>query len=210
MSKTIGIFGGAFDPVHVGHSSLISDIQKTIDFQKIFIIPSGKPVLKDTHFVFGKKRFDMFNIAFKKNAGVFIDNREVLKKEISYTIETLKEFHQEYKTNQHFSFILGQDAFVNFKSWKNWKELLNLCSLVVMKRPNYHFPSEYIKDFKENITASMSDFLTSHGKIFFAENTMLDISSSDIRENIYRPEFNEITLDAEVLDYIKFNLLYKS
>ena len=210
MSKTIGIFGGAFDPVHVGHSSLISDIQKTIDFQKIFIIPSGKPVLKDTHFVDGKKRIEMLNIAFKKNTGVFIDNREVLKKEISYTIETLKEFHQEYKTNQHFSFILGQDAFVNFKSWKNWKELLNLCSLVVMKRPNYHFSPEYIKDFKENITASMSDFLTSHGKIFFAENTMLDISSSGIRENIYRPEFNEMTLDAEVLDYIKFNLLYKS
>ncbi|MFL2752533.1 MAG: nicotinate (nicotinamide) nucleotide adenylyltransferase [Gammaproteobacteria bacterium] len=210
MAKTIGIFGGAFDPVHVGHTSLISDIQKIIDFEKIFIIPSGKPVLKNIHFVDGDKRIEMLDIAFKKNKGVHIDNREVLKKEVSYTFETLREFHKEYKTNQHFSFILGQDAFANFKSWKNWEELLNLCSLIVIKRPNYFFSSEYINDFKKNITSSLSDFLTGHGNIFFAENLMLDISSSDIRENVYKSEFKEITLDNEVLDYIKLNSLYKN
>ena len=210
MAKTIGIFGGAFDPVHVGHTSLISDIQKIIDFEKIFIIPSGKPVLKNIHFVDGDKRIEMLDIAFKKNKGVHIDNREVLKKEVSYTFETLREFHKEYKTNQHFSFILGQDAFANFKSWKNWEELLNLCSLIVIKRPNYFFPSEYINDFNKNITSSLSDFLTGHGNIFFAENLMLDISSSDIRENIYKSEFKEINLDNEVLDYIKLNSLYKN
>ncbi len=137
MSKTIGIFGGAFDPVHVGHTRLISEIQKTINFEKIFIIPSGKPVFKDIHFVDGDKRIEMLDIAFKKNKGVCIDNREVLKEEVSYTFETLREFHEEYKTNQHFSFILGQDAFAGFKSWKNWEELLNLCSLNVIKRPNH-------------------------------------------------------------------------
>ena len=210
MAKTIGIFGGAFDPVHVGHTSLISDIQKIIDFEKIFIIPSGKPVLKNIHFVDGDKRIEMLDIAFKKNKGVHIDNREVLKEEVSYTFETLREFHKEYKTNQHFSFILGQDAFANFKSWKNWEELLNLCSLIVIKRPNYFFSSEYINDFKKNITSSLSDFLTGHGNIFFAENLMLDISSSDIRENIYKSEFKEINLDNEVLDYIKLNSLYKN
>ena len=126
------------------------------------------------------------------------------------TFETLREFHKEYKTNQHFSFILGQDAFANFKSWKNWEELLNLCSLIVIKRPNYFFPSEYINDFKKNITSSLSNFLTGHGNIFFAENLMLDISSSDIRENVYKSEFKEINLDNEVLDYIKLNSLYKN
>ena len=210
MAKTIGIFGGAFDPVHVGHTSLISDIQKIIDFEKIFIIPSGKPVLKNIHFVDGDKRIEMLDIAFKKNKGVHIDNREVLKEEVSYTFETLREFHKEHKTNQHFSFILGQDAFANFKSWKNWEELLNLCSLIVIKRPNYFFSSEYINDFKKNITSSLSDFLTGHGNIFFAENLMLDISSSDIRENVYKSEFKEINLDNEVLDYIKLNSLYKN
>ena len=159
MAKTIGIFGGAFDPVHVGHTSLISDIQKIIDFEKIFIIPSGKPVLKNIHFVDGDKRIEMLDIAFKKNKGVHIDNREVLKKEVSYTFETLREFHKEYKTNQHFSFILGQDAFANFKSWKNWEELLNLCSLIVIKRPNYFFPPEYINDFKKNITSKILNLL---------------------------------------------------
>ena len=67
MSKTIGIFGGAFDPVHVGHTRLISEIQKTIDFEKIFIIPSGKPVFKEIHFVDGDKRIEMLDISFKKN-----------------------------------------------------------------------------------------------------------------------------------------------
>ena len=85
MAKTIGIFGGAFDPVHVGHTSLISDIQKIIDFEKIFIIPSGKPVLKNIHFVDGDKRIEMLDIAFKKNKGVHIDNREA----VSYTHLTL-------------------------------------------------------------------------------------------------------------------------
>ena len=105
---------------------------------------------------------------------------------------------------------MGQDAFAGFKSWKNWEELLNLCSLIVIKRPNHFFPSEYINDFKKNITSSLSDFLTGHGKIFFAENLMLDISSSDIRGNIYKSNFKETTLDEEVLDYIKLNSLYKN
>ena len=72
------------------------------------------------------------------------------------------------------------------------------------------FNPEYINDVKKNITSSLSDFLTGHGNIFFAENLMLDISSSDIRENVYKSEFKEITLDNEVLDYIKLNSLYKN
>mgnify|MGYP001446070674 CR=1 FL=1 len=76
MSKTIGIFGGAFDPVHIGHSKLVSDIKKIFDFEKILIIPSGKPVLKNSHFADSIKRIEMLNVAFKNTQDVFIDDRE--------------------------------------------------------------------------------------------------------------------------------------
>ena len=98
MSKTIGIFGGAFDPVHIGHSKLVSDIKKIFDFEKILIIPSGKPVFKSSHFADSMKRIEMLNVAFKNIQDVFIDNRETLKEKTSFTIETLREICKEYES----------------------------------------------------------------------------------------------------------------
>ncbi len=209
MSKTIGIFGGSFDPVHTGHSKIILDIKKTFVFKKILIIPSGRPVIKESHFADSVSREKMLEIAFNKIKGTSIDKREILKKKVSYTYETLEELHKEYKDNQHFSFILGQDAFEDFKKWKNWKKILDLCSLIVAKRPNYSFSESYLNEFKNYITSSPTDFLEGHGKIFFTDNTLLDVSSSYIRKSVYKPEFKKSTMDLEVIDYIKKNLLYK-
>jgi len=210
MSKTIGIFGGAFDPVHIGHTKLVLDIQNIFDFEKIFVVPSGNPVFKDSHFIDSEKRIEMLNIAFKDMKDVHIDNRETLKEGISFTIETLREYHSEYENKQHFSLILGNDAFASFKSWKNWGEILNLSSLIVISRPNFDFLEGYIDEFKKNIVSSNSDFLSGHGKINFVETSMLDISSSEIRETINNSNFNEDILDGDVYDYIKKNSLYKN
>ncbi len=210
MSKTIGIFGGAFDPVHIGHTKLVLDIQNIFDFEKIFLVPSGNPVFKDSHFIDSEKRIEMLNIAFKDMKDVHIDNRETLKEGISFTIETLREYHSEYENKQHFSLILGNDAFASFKSWKNWGEILNLSSLIVISRPNYDFLEGYLDEFKKNIVSSNSDFLSGHGKINFVETSMLDISSSEIRKTINNADFNEDTLDGDVYEYIKKNSLYKN
>ena len=210
MSKTIGIFGGAFDPVHIGHTKLVLDIQNIFDFEKIFLVPSGNPVFKDSHFIDSEKRIEMLNIAFKDMKDVHIDNRETLKEGISFTIETLREYHSEYENKQHFSLILGNDAFASFKSWKNWGEILNLSSLIVISRPNYDFLEGYLDEFKKNIVSSNSDFLSGHGKINFVETSMLDISSSEIRKTINNSDFNEDTLDGDVYEYIKKNSLYKN
>ena len=210
MSKTIGIFGGAFDPVHIGHTKLVLDIQNIFDFEKIFLVPSGNPVFKDSHFIDSEKRIEMLNIAFKDMKDVHIDNRETLKEGISFTIETLREYHSEYENKQHFSLILGNDAFASFKSWKNWGEILNLSSLIVISRPNFDFLEGYIDEFKKNIVSSSSDFLSGHGKINFVETSMLDISSSEIRKTINNSDFNEDTLDGDVYEYIKKNSLYKN
>ena len=187
MSKTIGIFGGAFDPVHIGHSKLVLDIQNIIDFEKIFVVPSGNPVFKDSHFIDSEKRIEMLNIAFKDIENVYIDNRETLKKGVSFTIET-----------------------ASFKSWKNWSEILNLSSLIVVSRPNCDFLEGYLDDFKKNIASSNSDFLSGHGKINFLETSLLDISSSDVRKTINNQDFKQDILDADVYEYIKKNSLYKN
>ena len=210
MSKTIGIFGGAFDPVHIGHTKLVLDIQNIFDFEKIFLVPSGNPVFKDSHFIDSEKRIEMLNIAFKDMKDVHIDNRETLKEGISFTIETLREYHSEYENKQHFSLILGNDALASFKSWKNWGEILNLSSLIVISRPNCDFLEGYLDEFKKNIVSSSSDFLSGHGKINFVETSMLDISSSEIRKTLNNSDFNEDTLDGDVYEYIKKNSLYKN
>ena len=210
MSKTIGIFGGAFDPVHIGHTKLVLDIKNIFDFEKIFLVPSGNPVFKDSHFIDSEKRIEMLNIAFKDMKDVHIDNRETLKEGISFTIETLREYHSEYENKQHFSLILGNDAFASFKSWKNWGEILNLSSLIVISRPNCDFLEGYLDEFNKNIVSSSSDFLSGHGKINFVETSMLDISSSEIRKTINNSDFNEDTLDGDVYEYIKKNSLYKN
>ena len=209
MSDTIGIFGGAFDPIHKGHIKSIQDINKLVNFSELKIIPCNIPALKGETVASKEERFQMLKLVFDNDDNIKIDPCELEKEGVSYTVDTLEDLSERSKPNQHFSLIMGLDAFINLTSWKNYERILELSSLIVLKRPNYVLDQEYLKQFKGNITDELDVFLNSMGKIIFFTLSQLDISSSQIKKSIRDGESFGENLDPKVINFIKDKLIYK-
>jgi nicotinate-nucleotide adenylyltransferase len=208
MSKIIGIFGGAFDPVHIGHTESIANLKNELEFEKIHIVPCNIQALKGSSIASPNERLKMLEIAFKDQSNIYIDDREIIKGGTSYTYETIRNIKAEYPDKNHFSFIMGIDAFLDFKKWKNWLNILEMCSIIILQRPNYEITKELLSDFKDNITSDIDDVLSQSGKIIFTDISLLNISSSEIRDDLEVDSLNEAKIDKEVVNFIKKNLLY--
>jgi nicotinate-nucleotide adenylyltransferase len=115
--KTIILFGGVFDPVHIGHLSIYEAIKKHYKFDKFIIVPSKNPPLKSHQpYAFVWDRLMMLNLMFRKYRDIEISDYEIKQKHenISYTIDTLKYFHKKYPHTK-FYFVVGTDRYLDFK-----------------------------------------------------------------------------------------------
>lgn len=138
-ARMIGIFGGSFDPVHRGHLALCERVSAALPLKKIYILPCYLPVHRGPLQASPQDRVAMLELAFKNYPNFKIDTREIDRAEASYMIDTLKSFQAEFP-EEKFALILGADSYQDFKTWKDWQELLQRAELVVVARPG--FPME--------------------------------------------------------------------
>ena len=214
-NKLIGLYGGAFDPIHKAHISIAQNCIKTIGLKKIIFIPTGnspnnKKMSSHHH------RLEMLNIICKDNffeSSDFEITEYLKKKKISYTINTLKNFKK--KTSSTLLFILGTDAFSTINSWYKWNEILSYCHLVLIERGSKKsdiekMSAEVQKFFNDNITNDINDLKKNdHGKIYPIPMSVFQESSSEIRDRSVKSLDNENFLPKAIQDYIKNNELYK-
>ena len=209
MSDTIGIFGGAFDPVHKGHVSSIIELKDKLDFSELKIIPCNIPAQKEKTIASNSERLEMLKLAFDEFDNINIDSFELDKKGISYTVDTLEAITKKSKSGQHLTLIMGLDAFINLTSWKNYERILELSSILILKRPNYELKKNYLAQFERELTDDLEIFLNSKGKIILFTLTQLDISSSEIKKAIKNNKSCEDYLDKKVLEFINDKSIYK-
>ena len=214
-NKLIGLYGGAFDPIHKAHISIAQNCIKTIGLKKIIFIPTGnspnnKKMSSHHH------RLEMLNIICKDNffeSSDFEITEYLDQKKISYTINTLKYFKK--KTSSTLLFILGTDAFSTINSWYKWNEILSYCHLVLIERGSKKsdiekMSAEVQKFFNDNITNDINDLKKNdHGKIYPIPMSVFQESSSEIRDRSVKSLDNENFLPKAIQDYIKNNELYK-
>ena len=209
MSDTIGIFGGAFDPVHKGHVSSIIELKDKLDFSELKIIPCNIPAQKEKTVASSSERLQMLKLAFDEFDNINIDSFEIDKKGISYTVDTLEAITKKSKAGQHLTLIMGLDAFINLTSWKNYERILELSSILILRRPNYVLKKNYLAQFERELTDDLEIFLNSKGKIIFFTLTQLDISSTEIKKAIKNNKSCEDYLDKKVLEFINDKSIYK-
>ena len=209
MSDTIGIFGGAFDPVHKGHVSSIIELKDKLDFSELKIIPCNIPAQKEKTIASNSERLEMLKLAFDEFDNINIDSFELDKKGISYTVDTLEAITKKSKSGQHLTLIMGLDAFINLTSWKNYERILELSSILILKRPNYELKKNYLAQFEHELTDDLEIFLNSKGKIIFFTLTQLDISSTEIKKAIKNNKSCDDYLDKKVLEFINDKSIYK-
>lgn len=201
MSK-IGIFGGSFNPVHKGHTSLVKELLFREKIDRVIVVPvftpphkSSKDLCESIH------RINMLKIAFDEeiNKGrVFISSIETEIPKPSYSFETVRKLKELYPKDELF-FLLGSDMLLSFRQWKNWQDILKNVSLLAVSR----------QKGDRNLLIEEKNYLQSLGAgVIICDIDIKEISSTEVRKLLKENRETDGILDSRVRDYIQKNNLY--
>jgi len=197
----IGILGGTFDPVHIGHLVLAEEALSKLKLDQIWFIPTGKPWLKESlEITDGFNRLEMVKIATKSNPRFVASSIEIDRSGPTYTIDTLRYLKDKLGTETSIYFILGLDTLANFHRWNRPEEILDLCEFVVSNRPG--FGNTKILDEQLERFESIGSITT------LLNIPMLDISGTNLREMIRQGLSIKYRVPDGVEEYIYSNGLY--
>lgn len=197
----IGIFGGAFNPVHKGHIQLALNYLKLLSLDKLIFVPTAIPPHKTAENLAPEKaRLDMLNIAVKNIPKTEISDIEFKREGKSYTFDTITEFEKIYPDSE-FCLIIGADQFLTFDKWYKWQDILSKVTLCTCAREDEEEKKKII-DFSHILGIS------GNGKFFLLDVPVIKLSSSEIRDKISKGENAASLLPDGVYEYIKKEGLY--
>ena len=129
----IGVFGGTFNPIHSAHIRLALEVQQLLELDHVRMIPCGIPAHRDQPDVSPEVRMSLLVTATKEHPELVVDDLEIKRPGPSYMVDTLQSLKVTHP--ESLCLILGVDAYNNFDSWQEWRSILDLTHLVVMRRP---------------------------------------------------------------------------
>ncbi len=209
----IGIFGGTFDPVHLGHIKPALDVKRHLNLEELRFIPCSIPAHRDAPIATVEQRLAMLHLAVDEYADCSVDEREVNRQGVSYMVDTLQSLRQDLK-DKSLCLIIGMDAFLGLNRWHHWQQLFELANFVVTYRPGFELemekiPVDLLKQVNQRQVKSVAAFSESqHGAIIFMPVTQLDISATDIRQRVKQQQSVKDQVPAAVDDFIQQQKLY--
>lgn len=208
--KAIGILGGTFDPIHLGHLRLAIELYQALDLAQVHITPTYKPMYRKQPVASPEQRFAMVKCAVEGEPALFADDREIRRGGSTYTIDTLLEMRKEMPETP-LCLLIGIDAFLGFASWNRWQEILGHAHLIVAHRPHFHLPPDgLIADLLHKHLQKETSFIHENmaGGILLRPITALEISATDIRKQIAMGRNPRYLLPDNVYDYINHHGIY--
>jgi nicotinate-nucleotide adenylyltransferase len=212
VPQRVGILGGTFDPVHIGHLRGALEVAEQLKLDELRLTPSARPPHRDTPSVSAQDRLAMVRCAVAGVPPLTVDDRELLRDKPSYTIDTLESLRAELAADDQLFLLLGWDAFCGLPSWHRWEELLEHCHIVVLQRPDADSESP---DAMRNLLAgrAVSDpkaLKGPGGKITFVWQTPLSVSATQIRQLLASGKSVRFLVPDAVLAYIDTHGLYRA
>jgi nicotinate-nucleotide adenylyltransferase len=212
--KRIGLFGGTFNPIHLGHLRGAEEIREAFGLQEVVFIPAAIPPHKvEEEIIEARHRLEMVRLATATNSHFSTTDIELKRPGKSYSIDTIRYFREKYQ--DALFFILGRDAFVEIETWKDFQQLFSLCNFIVMTRPGFQkipstppLPEALASAFQYDQEAR-GWVHTSGYTLSFKEISYLDISSTKIRELIEKGESVRYLIPSEVEAYVQEHGLYR-
>ncbi len=208
--QPIGILGGTFDPVHFGHLRSAIELVQDLDLQEVRLIPCARPPHRSQPRVSAEQRRVMLELAVAKESSLSIDDRELRREALSYTVDTLASLRAELRETP-LCLIVGMDAFVGLPSWHRWRDLFELSHIVVLQRPGWRSPIEGpLAALTEARTTTHPDALHNSraGYVLFWSVTQLAISSTSIRAQLAEGANVRYLLPETVYEHIYKEGLY--
>lgn len=205
VKRKIALFGGTFDPIHLGHTTVAAAAVERIGAEKIIFIPAKRSPLKDSYPVASDDdRLKMIALAIAENKKFQLSDYELKKPEPSYTLETVRRFQAEFGSKTLIYWLTGSDSIEELPRWYGIEELIDECNLSVMLRADCQAPDfagfkgiwgpERAKKLQRNII----------------QTPLIDISSTQIRERLAAGCGVADMLAPSVADYIYEHGLYQS
>ena len=221
--RRIGLFGGTFNPVHIGHLRSMIDIQEACSLDQLVIIPSAVPPHKSIEGVaMADDRCAMIRQAIDGVRRFTLSDVEVMRQGFSYSIDTVKQLRVQFPLPARLFFIMGLDAFLEVDTWKSYEELLSLIPVIIMNRPGKWNDRgagslEIVKTFlKTHISAEYEQQAASAmfthpvlQNVYVNDVTSLDISSTRIRQLLKQEKSIRYLVPERVADFIEKKGLYR-
>lgn len=195
----IGIFGGAFNPVHNGHLNIADAFYEALSLDKLLFIPTAKPPHKsDTGLLSGEDRVNMLRLAVE-NKPYEISAIEFERNDKSYTYDTLIELKRLYPDSEFF-LIIGADQIIHFDKWYRYEDILGMVTLCTSARENEEEKQLIIKSAQR---------LGIKDRFYMSDRAVIRVSSSEIRDKIKHGSDVSSLLPKKVFDYISEKGLYR-
>ncbi|HCK76183.1 MAG TPA: nicotinic acid mononucleotide adenylyltransferase [Gammaproteobacteria bacterium] len=201
------VFGGTFDPVHVGHLHAVDTLRGVLRASRVVCLPAGEPPHRPPPAASAAHRLAMLQLALANKPGWVIDTRELDRPGPSYTVLSLGELRAEYP-DQPLCLALGVDAVLGLPRWHRWKEVLALAGIVVMHRPGWSLPDPLPAWWSGAQLDSHDSLPESGGWIKVVETPPIDVAAADIRADLANGISIETKVPAVVVAYIKEHELY--
>lgn len=191
----IGLFGGTFDPPHLGHVRLALYVLNEKNLQKVILVPSYKTPYEDKESVVSfEHRFNMVNIAVETHPELELSDIEGKRGGESYTIDTIRQLKKLYDlSSEELFLIVGADSFQRISEWKEPESILSESRVCVLKRndiDSVSYNEQYLK------------------KAELLENDFYDVSSSELRMKLAAGDDLGNLIDERVIEYMRKNVLY--
>ena len=209
--KPVGILGGTFDPVHHGHLRLAIEMAEALDLAEVRLVPLYLPPHREPPTAPAALRLCMLNAGVADTPPLTVDDRELRRARVSYTVETLAGLRGDLP-GRPLCLILGMDAFAGLEGWQRWREIIGLAHLAVAKRPGSALsPPGPIHDVldRHGVTDPSDLHRREAGCLLIRDVPALDISASAIRARIAAGRSPRHLLPDAVLDLIERNSLYR-
>ena len=186
MTQRIGILGGTFDPIHIGHLRAALETAELMALDQVRLIPSARPPHRDTPRVSAEQRLQLVQLAAANLPPLLVDDRELRRDSPSWTIDTLQSLREELGAQAQLFLLLGWDAFCGLPSWQRWTELLDHCHLLVLQRPDADLDApQALRDLLAARSVADPQALQGPaGQIAFVWQTPLAVSATDIRRRL--------------------------
>lgn len=200
MAKRLGIFGGSFNPIHIGHLVIAEAAWQEFHLEKVIFIPTADTPNKAMYHINKHMRYKMVELAIEDNPHFFISPIEMERDGPSYTVDTIRQLKKEEPEGTEFYFIAGTDAVADLPTWKYNRELMETCDFICASRPGDE------DKIKQSVRYFGSLGLQ---KIHFLRTPELEISSTILRGLIRSDRSVRYLMPDRVISFIQNNQLYK-
>jgi nicotinate-nucleotide adenylyltransferase len=195
-----GVFGGTFDPIHLGHLAAAQSIRTTLKLDKVIFVPAGQPWMKaGTPVSPVKDRVEMVRLAVARRKGFEHSTIEADRSGPSYAVETMETLRRELGSGSDLFFLLGSDALMDIAKWREPQRLIRLCQLVAFARPGFGLP--VMEDLEAEVPGVSQ-------RVIFVEVPQRDVRATAIRQRIAEGRSIQRLVPRAVERYILEHGLY--